>query len=550
MLYQPDGRAHASVWLKAVGPATPIASVAAAIASAPVLVADSARFLLNIRRLGIPMPSSGKPRDDSEQGLTGNSGIRPAVAFRVARGVVVAGRYRLEREIGEGGMGVVWAARDLRTRRSVALKVIRGSSHSHAELRRRFRREARAASAVVHPNVVQVLDVFDLSEDSPVLVMELLEGETLAELLEREERLPLERCAELLVPAISAVGAAHARGIVHRDLKPSNIFLAKSAGGLTTVKVLDFGIAKLFVGEGEPGFTQPTRTGSTLGTPSYMAPEQATGQKDVDHLADVWAFGVILYECVSGIRPIEGDTVGQVVMSLMSTGITPLDQLVPNLPEAVARLTARMLSRERALRPRNLREPLLTLSRYTNTVAPDFGDPVSEPMEPDEGVFPGPTSGDGILGETKILTRRRAAFGVTALIAASAVVVFLQDRSHDGASVNTPDTAPALDTHEASTPGPSSHARAIEPRIAAPPVDTATMKANSPTIREREPQSAPTTRPAASAAVAGVSSATTNALPVTAPPPPEPPPARAPTVASAASPSSGFRGGLAEEVPF
>src|SRR5580658_9486144 len=149
------------------------------------------------------------------------------VAPGLVRGELVAKRYRLDRELGRGGMGVVWEATHLVTRRRVALKFVIGPAHRRADLRRRFLREARAASAANHPNVVEVLDVFELEDSTPVMVMELLFGETLRDKLVRERKLSLEAAASIALPVIAAVGTAHAVGIVHRDLKPENIFLLR-----------------------------------------------------------------------------------------------------------------------------------------------------------------------------------------------------------------------------------------------------------------------------------------------------------------------------------
>jgi serine/threonine protein kinase len=201
-------------------------------------------------------------------------------------------------------MGVVWAATHTVTRRQVAIKLPRQSVLP--EVRRRFLREAQVVSAIEHPNVVRVHDAFELEDGTPIIVMDLLEGETLGALLERKRILPLSEVASVLLPVISAVGTAHEYGVVHRDLKPDNVFLSES-GGQTIVKVLDFGIAKLEAPEGEH---QGTTTGWALGTPCYMAPEQGLGEKDIDHRVDVWAIGVMLYEALSGARPIEGDNVG------------------------------------------------------------------------------------------------------------------------------------------------------------------------------------------------------------------------------------------------
>ncbi len=291
-------------------------------------------------------------------------------------GSLIAGRYRLEHPLGEGGMGTVWAATHTVTRRSVAMKFLKDSMRHRKDLRERFLREAAAASALKHPNVVEIIDVFDFAEGSPVMVMELLRGETLGAKLLRDERLSVEETAALLLPVVSAVGEAHALGIVHRDLKPDNLFLLEGTGE-PRVKVLDFGIAKLsaerYLQEGPSPLL--TESGSMLGTPCYMAPEQASGESPVDHRADIWSLGVILYECLSGVRPIEGENLPQVVARLMSAGIMPLERIAPELPAEVAGLVKQMLTRDVGRRPASLVEVSRTLSRFTNVRAPEFAAP-------------------------------------------------------------------------------------------------------------------------------------------------------------------------------
>ena len=303
--------------------------------------------------------------------------LRLGMAITLEPGTIVADRYRLDRLLGEGGMGVVWAATHAVTRRTVAMKFVRNTLGQEAELRRRLLREAHAAAAVRHPHVVEILDVFELDSDTPVIVMALLHGETLGQHLARVQHLALDDAAAVLLPAVSAIGTAHARGIVHRDLKPDNIYLAEAPEG-NSVKVLDFGIAKLQDPEHVAHDSMSTQTGSTLGTPAYMAPEQAAGEQDVDHLADIWALGVIAYECLSGVRPIEGENAAQVVMRLMTTGITPLARVTRGLPVEVTSLVDRMLSRERARRPQDLREVQRVFAQYTDATVPDFGPPRSE----------------------------------------------------------------------------------------------------------------------------------------------------------------------------
>jgi len=236
-----------------------------------------------------------------------------------APGETLGGRFHISRLIGKGGMGEVYAATNKKTGREVALKVIK-SAEITAERNRRFLREAKAATAIAHPNVIDVLDVFEDDSGAPVMVMELLEGESLSSLLRRLGKLPLAAVAALLAPVADALKAAHDKGIVHRDLKPDNIFLAK-LGDAVAPKILDFGIAKVvdpaaIIAETQGG---ATNTGSILGTPHYMSLEQAMSEKDIDARADIWAFGVILFEALAGRRPLEFENLGQ-MYTLMLQG--------------------------------------------------------------------------------------------------------------------------------------------------------------------------------------------------------------------------------------
>ncbi len=299
------------------------------------------------------------------------------VATESAPGTVIGARYRLERLLGEGGMGAVWGAEDTATGQRCALKLMKDPA-GDPEARKRFLREGRAASAVSHPNVVRILDVIEPEGEPPAIAMELLEGESLRARLGRAPKLSLDELAEIMVPVVSAVGAAHALGIVHRDLKPENIYLARGAAGEPVVKVLDFGIAKLTALDGEAMRSTGITTGAVLGTPAYMAPEQVFAEKDLDHRADVWALGVILYECLSGVCPTEGDNVGQVLKHVVSRPFEPVSALAPELPEEVAHLVARMLAREPAQRPADLHEVLEILEPFARTPGIPFGAPAPD----------------------------------------------------------------------------------------------------------------------------------------------------------------------------
>jgi serine/threonine protein kinase len=287
-------------------------------------------------------------------------------------GAVIAQRYELEQLLGEGGMGSVWSARHLLTHKRVAIKFLK--EPAQPELVRRFVREARAASAVRHPNVIGIHDVVMLDDGLPAMVMDLLEGESLGTRLARDGRIAVHALASIMVPVLSAVGAAHALGIVHRDLKPDNIFLARRDEDRIEPVVLDFGICKLSSSDAMPiEASTLTVTGSLMGTPYYMAPEQVFGERDVDARVDVWALGIILYECTTGTRPVEGENVGQLLKRILSGAIRPIQEVAPHLPPEFANVVNRMLIQDRAKRTPDLREPFETLRAMTDVGAQSFG---------------------------------------------------------------------------------------------------------------------------------------------------------------------------------
>jgi serine/threonine-protein kinase len=296
------------------------------------------------------------------------------VAVALEPGAVIAGRYRLDRLIGEGGMGVVWAATDTDKNRPVCIKHLRADAAGDEETRKRFLREAQATSAIAHPNIVAIHDFVKTSDGLPAIVMDLLDGEPLSDRLSRERKLSVADTASILLPVVSAVGTAHSLGIVHRDLKPDNIFLCSDGA---SVKVLDFGIAKLTSPPADANASSViTGTWALLGTPYYMSPEQIIGEKDIDHRTDIWALGVILYECLAGVRPAEAKTPGKIFELILLKGITPLKTAAPTVPRDLASLVGRMLARERVDRPADLREVLDVLARHTPTRAPAFDPPV------------------------------------------------------------------------------------------------------------------------------------------------------------------------------
>jgi serine/threonine-protein kinase len=281
-------------------------------------------------------------------------------------GDVVAQRYRLDRIVGEGGLGIVWAATHVLTHKPVALKILK---FRYPELDKRFLREARVSGVLRHPNIVDVHDVVQLDHDgSLAMVMDLLEGEPLDRHLATHGRLTVGQTMRIMHPVLSALSAAHALGIVHRDLKPQNIFLARDPrdahGASVRPMLLDFGLAKLTATEGIAAQTSVlTKEKQLLGTPHYMAPEQLYGEIDIDARTDVWAVGAVLFECLSGQRPLAGNNVGQVLRSLATREIPKVESLVPGLPPQLGAMIDTMLTRDRAARPASV-QPVVAAAEW------------------------------------------------------------------------------------------------------------------------------------------------------------------------------------------
>lgn len=241
-------------------------------------------------------------------------------------GKVLAGRYRLQSQLGEGGFGTVWRAEQLVLGATVAVKLIDLTIARQAGALDRFLREAQAAATLRSPHVVQVLD-YGVDGDQPFIAMELLEGETLADRLERLGRLAPSEALRIVTHVSRAITRAHECNIVHRDLKPDNVFLVRNEDE-EVAKVLDFGVAKIQHPEWVEISTQ-TRTGSLVGTPHYMSPEQVQGNKTVDFRSDLWSLAVMAFEMFTGERPFVGNALGDLVLQICVRDITPPSQLAP-----------------------------------------------------------------------------------------------------------------------------------------------------------------------------------------------------------------------------
>jgi serine/threonine protein kinase len=308
---------------------------------------DQGPRLLRPSNMGAP-PGSTTPRQDPLVGQT------------------IAGRYWIERSIGEGAMGVVFAARHVSVGRPFAVKVLRGEMANDAELTARFFQEARAAGAIGNPHIVEVSDVGRLPDGSSYIVMELLQGRSLGGAIsEVRGPLPLPRVLHLGAQIAHALAAAHAANVIHRDLKPENVMLVPRAGDPEFVKILDFGLAKIEGASGAP----MTRQGAVFGTPHYMSPEQGMGVR-VEPRTDVYSLGVILYEMASGQCPFQGRNMNDIVRQHMVQPPVPLSALGRGIavPPAFDALVLRCLAKRPDARP-TMGEVAVELERFATNPA-------------------------------------------------------------------------------------------------------------------------------------------------------------------------------------
>jgi serine/threonine-protein kinase len=249
-------------------------------------------------------------------------------------------RYLLEGELGRGSFGAVYRAKHAVMGRLVALKVLHPERTTSPSVLERFLGEARAVAAIGSPSIVQVFDAGLTPDGKAFVAMELLEGEDLAAHLSRHGRLPAPRAIEIAQQICRALSAAHQAGVIHRDLKPANVYLARGPDGRAQAKVLDFGVSKMMRPEGE----ELTMTGTMLGTPQYMAPEQLTSSRTVDGRADLYALGTVLYEMVSGVLPYDAKTLAALIASKMSDAPRPLAQTAPDVPGPLGAIILRLLA--------------------------------------------------------------------------------------------------------------------------------------------------------------------------------------------------------------
>lgn len=408
----------------------------------------------------------------------------------VSVGDVVGRKYRIDRVLGEGGMGVVVAATDTQLERRVAIKFLLPGALGNPEIVARFSREARAAAKIRSEHVARVIEVGELDAGTPYMVMEYLEGCDLAERIRAEPPVSASDAARFVLQACEALAEAHAAGIVHRDLKPANLFLAQQPDHSVSVKVLDFGISKAPVGTG--GITS---TQAVMGSPHYMSPEQLVSAKHVDPRADVWALGIVLYEMLAGSPPFTGDTMPEIVAKILQSPLPSLRALRPDAPAEIEPVIARCTAKDPTARFGDVAE----LARALVAFAPDAARSADratrilgrsgEPL-PDKPALPSPSPDGGAPSEMRshaawgntraagVPRRAVAPYALAAILGVAAIVVgfvLFAGRTPLPASAPVPAPSPSAESLPRVVPIPA-------PVVLSPPPADNTADSPAPSV--------------------------------------------------------------------
>lgn len=302
------------------------------------------------------------------------------------------GRFRIDRELGEGAMGVVYAAWHLELDHAVAVKVLSAAVSDSTASMTRFRREVRAAARIRSEHVARVLDVGVTDNGQPYMVLELLEGNDLERELAKRGRLPVHEAVDYVLQTIEALAEAHAAGIVHRDLKPANLFLATRPDRSRIIKVLDFGISKSTLGNSTTDQASLTQTGMMMGSPLYMSPEQMQSTRDTDTRCDIWSLGVVLYQLLTGTTPFCGDSILELCAAILTNTPRSVSSFRSDVPSGIDEIVTRCLQRDRELRYANVAQLAAALAehgpasarvhaeRAARVVYPELGSDVSSPV--------------------------------------------------------------------------------------------------------------------------------------------------------------------------
>jgi len=305
-------------------------------------------------------------------------------------GDIIDGKYKVERDLAEGGMGAILLATDLTTNEHVAIKVMLPAAIQIEGAVTRFEREARAAAGILSEHVVRIFHVGELPNGAPFMVMEYLEGKDLSDVVGPEKSLSVPEAADYVLQTCEAMAEAHKAGIVHRDLKPSNLFLAEREKGPKIIKVLDFGISKFSADSaivGKEGVAL-TATSMMMGSPLYMSPEQVRSAKNVDRRSDIWSLGVILYELLSGRLPFEADNPGAVCAMIVADAAVPLRWMKKDLPASLEKVVMRCLAKEPAERYQDVAELAAALRPFASNVGHVAAAQAQRTMENASGILP------------------------------------------------------------------------------------------------------------------------------------------------------------------
>jgi serine/threonine-protein kinase len=435
-------------------------------------------------------------------------------AAGVREGDILAGKYRIDKILGLGGMGVVVAAHHIQLDDRVAIKFLLPSALANPDAVARFAREARAAVKIRGEHVARVVDVGTLENGSPYMVMEYLEGMDLSGWLEQHGALGIEQAVEFVLQACEALAEAHVLGIVHRDLKPANLFVIRRPDGTSSVKVLDFGISKTTVRGGSK--SDMTQTRAVMGSPLYMSPEQMQSSKDVDPRTDIWALGVILYELLTADSPFYADTMPELVVKILTTPPQPLRNKRPDAPASLEAVILRAVEKDRGRRYQSVGELAIALLDFAPKRSRASVERISGILKAGglgQTAFTLPPSsesfsnrgGTGVgtaanWGRTSLTQKRAtsitivaAAIGAVVLVGATVAVL----RSRQAAPVSADSAAsggPSLPTPMAPSAEPPNH----DP--VAPAVDTAkpgnaekTDKSPAVTPSDKDPKATPAT---------------------------------------------------------
>jgi serine/threonine protein kinase len=475
--------------------------------------------------------------DSAVPSSDGEAPTRIVSVDAVGRGMLLAGKYEVERVLGQGGMGVVVAAKNTADGGRVALKFLINDAAKDPEAVERFQREARAASQIPNEHVTRVIDTGYLDSGAPFIVMELLQGRDLGQILDESKRLAISTAVDYVLQALEAIGAAHLIGIVHRDIKPANLFLTQDANGQPLVKVLDFGLSK-DLGSRE-GFSLTQTSTGAMGTPLYMAPEQVKSAKHATFASDIWSMGVVIHELVSGDIPFDGANLGALLGAILAEPPKPLRVSLPSVPPGLEAAVLRCLEKDQRKRPRDVLDLARSLVPFASPTGVRSAENIRAAYEKagwsstvegrttlQSGAVEANLPSDGPRARQKwafssdpARQRRRSAVAATVVVAVALIVAGLVVRTRLDAAQVAPTPA-----YSAETP-PSTPAAAPTSSVVVAPVTSA-----EPAVPSVTPSAAASAPASASGAPAAEDPSAKPAKPrasggsKSAPPPPAPPP--------------------------